>query len=139
MSHVYVKKRKIKQEEEQKPAQSKLQKKLMFQNRGIIDVTNFDAMTPDDPLGYARSGVIQLYSDGNLIIYSAVGAELLENINLTDVILGSDNLNNYDSMYITSISLMTREKNIRIDFRTIDIKKEFWDYCTTIYDNLNIN
>ncbi len=135
----YIKKKKHEQIEEPKLAQSKLQKKLVFQNKGIIDVTNFDVMTPDDPLGYACSAIIQLYSDGNLIIYSEVETKLVENINLTDVIHGSDNISNSDPMHKTEVSLMTTEKQIRIHYKSIDIKREFWDSCTAIYDNLKIN
>ena len=62
---------------------SKRQRNLVFQNCGTIDVTYFDAMTPDDFIGYLSGGIVQVFSDGDLIIYSEDEKSILENINLS--------------------------------------------------------
>ena len=117
---------------------SKRQRNLVFQNCGTIDVTYFDAMTPDDFIGYLSGGSVQVFSDGDLIIYSEDEKSILENINLTDLIKGSNNINNFDPKSRTAVSLMTKEKDIRISFQSIEIKLEFWNTISKVYDNLII-
>ena len=112
------------------------QQHLAFQERGIIDVTNYDAKTPEDPLGYMSSGIVQVSPDGKIIIYSESDGSLLENISLADIILGNDNINHYDPEFQTAVSLITKNKGIRIHFDTIELKREFWDSITAVYGNL---
>jgi hypothetical protein len=127
-----------KRRQTQDEVQPKMPAYSVYQKRGMIDVTNFGAKTPDEPLGYMGTGIVQLFSDGHFVIHSEIDHSPMEEFNLNDLIKGNDHINNYDPRYETQVSLMTREKDIRIDFQTVEEKKEFWAILTSVYDRINV-
>ena len=124
------------QAQEREAAQTGRPRSPVFQSRGILHVTNFEAETPDDPLGYLCGGRVQLFSDGDLILASEEDDRILETIHLADVITGSDTIRDYDPAFQTMASLMTMEKHIRIEFQSVEMKREFWNAVTAVYGSL---
>jgi len=108
---------------------------IIFQEYGIIDVTNFDA-TPENPeVGYLCGGIVAVFSDGRIKINDAnEGGKLLENFHACDLIRMNSNINSFDLDHITEIALMTRDKSIRIAFTDIKEKQRFVEAL----ENLNI-
>ncbi len=110
---------------------------LLFYGKGIIDVTNFDAMSPDDSLGYMCGCDVSVFMNGQIEIYTDDETkDLLESFPVLDIIRANDNINNYDPNHITDVSLTTENKNFQISFQTKESKDEFWNALTTTYDNL---
>ena len=99
---------------------------IVFQEYGIIDVTNFDA-TPENPeLGYLCGGIVTVLSDGEIVSHNAnEGGELLEDFLASDLISVNSNINDFDPECMTEISLMTQDKNIRISFGDTEKKQSF--------------
>lgn len=99
---------------------------MIFQEYGIIDVTNFDA-TPENPeVGYLCGGIVAVFSDGRIIIRDAnEGGAVLENFHIGDLIRMNTNINSYDPDHMTEIALMTQEKSIRITFEDTKTKYRF--------------
>ena len=108
---------------------------IIFQEYGIIDVTNFDA-TPENPeVGYLCGGIVAVFSDGKIIINDAnEGNELLEEFHVCDLIRMNSNINSFDPDHMTEIALMTRDKSIRIAFTDIKEKQRLVEAL----ENLNI-
>lgn len=131
----FIKKSKKERTQERVLTETKVQENFLFHNRGIIDVTYFDAMTPTDVLGYLCGGIIQLLSNGRIIIYSEEDKTILEDFNLKDVISGSKIDN---QRHNASVALETNKKVIYIGFQNIEIQREFWDAITAVYDSLKI-
>lgn len=119
---------------EQKREQESTQHNLVFQNNGVIDVTNYAAETPNDSLGYLCGGIIQVLSDGGLIICDSEDETILENIKLTDIINVKTNIHNFDPRFETSVSLITNKKEIRISFQSIEIERELLNSIAAVYD-----
>ncbi|MBQ8504170.1 MAG: hypothetical protein IJ491_07825 [Clostridia bacterium] len=109
----------------------------VFQGKGFIDVTNFDAMSPDDSLGYAcvcdivvfQNGLIEIFSDNN-------ERNLLESFSVLNIVTANNNINNYAPETMMGVSVITENKGLRIFFQTKESKIEFWNALTTTYDNL---
>ncbi len=127
------------QTRELEPAPARTQRNPVFRDSVIVDVTFFETKTPDDPLGYLCGGIIQVFSDGGIIIYSQDEKSILEKINLKDIIRGRDKINNNDPEFGTMVSLMTCEKGIHIGFESIERKNAFWNAITSVYDSLEID
>ena len=108
---------------------------IVFQEYGIIDVTNFDA-TPENPkLGYMCGGIVAVFSDGRIMIHDAnEGGKLLEDFHVCDLIRFNSNINNYDPDHMTEIAMMTSDKSIRIAFPDIEEKQRFVE----VMENLSI-
>ena len=107
----------------------------VFQEYGIIRVTNFDA-TPENPdVGYLCGGSILVFSDGRITIHDAnEGGGLLEDFYVCDLIRMNSNVNSYDPNHLTEVALMTRKKSIRIAFMDAEKKQRF----VAMLENLNI-
>ena len=99
---------------------------IIFQEYGIIDVTNFDA-TPENPeVGYLCGGNVVVNSSGRIIIHDAnEGGELLEDFHVGDLIRMNSNINSFDPDHLTEVKLMTMEKSVRIAFMDIEKKDKF--------------
>ena len=98
----------------------------VFNEYGIINVTNFDT-TPENPeLGYLCGGIVSVFSDGRIQILDAneVG-EQLESLHVHDLVRMSTNVNSYDPEHMMEIVLMTQEKSIRITFDDAETKYQF--------------
>lgn len=135
-----MKKRNVyEQTRELEPAPARTQRNPVFRDSVIVDVTFFETKTPDDPLGYLCGGIIQVFSDGGIIIYSQDEKSILEKINLKDIIRGRDKINNNDPEFGTMVSLMTFEKAVHISFERIEMKNAFWSAITSVYDSLKID
>lgn len=128
--------KKHRQTQEQKPSKTTEQRKLVFRERCVIDVTNFDVSTPGEPLGYLSGGMIHVFSDGDVVVSSEDEKSVLDTIHLTDVFTGSDNINNFDPEFETTAALITREKGIRFSFQSIELKRAFWDSIVSVYSDL---
>ena len=128
--------KKYKQTQEQKPSKTTEQRKLVFRERCVIDVTNFDVSTPGEPLGYLSGGMIHVFSDGDVVVSSEDEKSVLETIHLTDVFTVSDNINQFDPASETTASLITNEKDIRISFQSVELKKAFWNSIVSVYADL---
>ncbi len=110
----------------------------VFFNNGILDVTNFDIMTPDEPIGYVSSCTVSVFQSG-LIEIRAVdkNQSVLESFNISDIWRASNNINNYDPRHITEVSMITDTKDYRISFHSMEVKGAFWSALTTTYDKLH--
>lgn len=108
----------------------------IFHEKGIIDVTNLDAMSPDDSLGYMCDCDITIFQNGKIEICAVDNVtDLLESFSVLDIVRTSNNINNYDPTHVTEVSVITETKDIRISFQTKESKIEFWNALTTTYDN----
>ncbi|MGN0539024.1 MAG: hypothetical protein ACI4KI_04140 [Candidatus Fimenecus sp.] len=113
------------------------QEYVLFHGEGILDVTNSNAMSSDDSLGYMCGCDISVSQNGKIEIFSLENVkELLECFSVLDIVRASNNINNYDSTYVTEVLLITENKDLRISFQTKESKIEFWNALTTTYDNL---
>lgn len=111
---------------------------LIFCDNAIIDVTNFSAASPDEPLGYFCSCDISVFSNGQIEIRADdTTKKLLECFSVLDLVRANNNVNNFDPSYATMVSLTTNSKNIGITLQTNDSKVNFWNALTTTYDKLN--
>lgn len=109
----------------------------LFHGKGIIDVTNFDAMSPSDPLGYMCGCDISVFVNGQIQIFTEDKTkDLLESFSVLDIVRANNNINNFDPNHITDVSLTTKSKALQITFQTKESKDEFWNTLTTTYDNL---
>ena len=106
----------------------------VFQEKVFIDVTFFDVVRPDDPLGYACSGTISILSDASIII-SDMHDQVMEKLHVSDIVYGSNNINNYDPNRCTEIAIMTSEKDIRLIFEDKEMKLKCWDTFCMMYEN----
>ena len=97
----------------------------IFQEYGIINVTNFDA-TPENPdLGYLCGGIVMVFSDGNIRIHDAnEGGGELDSFHLRDLIRMNTNINSFDPDHTTEIALLKQEKSIRISFYDAETKNQ---------------
>ena len=110
---------------------------ILFRGKGIIDVTNFDAMSPDDSLGYMCGCDVSVFMNGQIEIYTDDKTkDLLESFSILDIVRANNNINNYDPNHIAEVSLITENKDLRISFQAKESKDEFWDALTTAYDKL---
>lgn len=123
-------------EQSEKTLQSKEKGHLLYQNGCIIDVTYYDAEKPGDPFGYMSEGVIQLFSDGRIVVYNLIDRRVLEDFNVINLFVANNNINNYDPRYRTHVAFSINTKGIHIIFQSIEIKKEFWDVFTLVFRNL---
>ena len=97
-----------------------------FHGKGIIDVTNFAAMTPDDPLGYMCGCNIAVLQNGQIEIRSDDSEnELLESFSGADIVCVRESENHQDPMVRTDVSVMIEEKNLKISFQSQETQKEF--------------
>ena len=102
------------------------EKTPIFHGEGIIDVTRFDAISPEDPLGYLCGCDISVYQSGKIDIRSIDNAkDLLESFSAKDIIRVSYNINNYDPAHDTEIAVITENKALRITFYNKESKIEF--------------
>lgn len=109
-------------------------KNYLFHGRGIVNVTNFDVNSPDDPLGYLCSCDISVLKSGQIEIHSDDAAQaLLESFSVSNIVGASNNINNYDPNHITDVSLITNSKDLRITFQTQESKNEFWRVFSALY------
>ena len=110
---------------------------IVFQENGVIDVTNFNALTPEDSLGYMCGCEIQLYINGQLQINSCdEKRETLESFSILSIIKARNNIKYYDPMFSNTVSIITEEKRFDISFQSIEEKNSFWKSLTTVYDSL---
>ena len=101
-------------------------KALLFQGRGLVDVTNFGATSPKEPLGYMCGGIVSVFSDGRIEIRSDdEHGKALEAFCVSDVLQTNSNIGNFDPAFITAVSLMTEEMKIRITFRDAEEKSKY--------------
>ena len=99
---------------------------IIFQEYGVIDVTNFNTASENDEIGYLCGGIVAVYSDGRIIIHDANdGGELLESFHVNDLIRINSNINSFDPDHITEIALMTQDESIRISFNNTEEKQSF--------------
>ena len=103
-----------------------------FHKNVIIDVTHFDA-EESDSLGYLCSCNISVYPNGYIQFSNA--SEELEKLHISEIILASDNINNYDPMYILDISITTKRRNIRITFDNIETKSKCWKVLEKLHES----
>ena len=116
--------------------QSKTNNITVFQGKGVIDVTNFSAMSPDDSLGYMCGCDISVFQNGQVLIYSDdKKKELLENCSVVDIISSNNNVGNFHPDYITTITILTRTKKLQISFYNQEKKNEFWNALITLQSN----
>lgn len=109
----------------------------LFHGKGVIDVTNFDAMSPDDSLGYMCGCDISVLQDGQIEILSDDDAkDLLESFSVSNIVRANNDINHYDPNHITEVSVMTESKALRITFQTKESKNEFWNALTATRDNV---
>lgn len=101
---------------------------LLFYEKGIIDVTNFGAMSPEDSLGYMCSCIIIVSSDGTIRVCEYEDENvIMETIVLKNVIRFCDNINNYDPSHRTKVSIMTEDHDFRLSFESVQVKERFVD------------
>lgn len=99
---------------------------IIFQEYGIIDVTNFDATLENPELGYLCGGTVAVFSDGRITIHDAnEGNELLEDFHVSDLIRMNSNINSFDPDHLMEVALMTMNKSIRITFTDTEKKQRF--------------
>ncbi len=94
-----------------------------FYKNVIIDVTYLDAKEGDS-LGYLCGCDICVYPNG--YIHFSNASKELEKLHISEIILASDNINNYDPMYTLDISITTERRKICITFDNIETKSECW-------------
>lgn len=97
--------------------------RVLFRSECTIDVTDFDAK-PGDYIGYTCRCIIEIFSTGRILFSS--GSEILEDIDMGDIVMASDNVNNYDPVHALEISIMTEEKDVRTTFRDKKLKTACW-------------
>ena len=108
-----------------------------IQIKGIVDVTNFNAMSPNDPLGYMCSCVITIFENGQLEICSDDGEKnILESFSVFNIVRMNNYINSYDPRHTAVVSLTTESKDLTITFPTEESKNEFWSALTTTYDTI---
>lgn len=110
----------------------------VFHEKGVmIDVTNFDATSPDDSLGYMCGGDIYVFRNGLIQIYADDKEnDLLESLSVFNLVRASNQINNFDPKHTTEISMITESKDLRIIFQTKERKMDFWNALTATYDRL---
>ena len=101
---------------------------LLFYEKGVIDVTNFEAMSPEDSLGYMCGCIIIVSSDGTIRVCEYEDENvIMETIVLKNVIRFCDNINNYDPSHLTEVSIMTEDHDFRLSFESVQVKERFVD------------
>ena len=108
----------------------------VFRDDAFVDVTYFDERETEDTVGYFCGANIRLSPDGHLVLYSLAEKRVLEDISITDIIKGSNNINNYDPDYINVVSLTTEKIGIRISLKNGAAKRDFWNALTSTYDDI---
>ena len=110
----------------------------VFFNNGFLDVTYFEIMTPDEPIGYARNCTVAVFQSG-LIEMRAIDKDqsVLESFNISDILMASNNINNCDPRHINEVSLITHTRDYRITFHSLEEKRAFWSALTTTYNKLH--
>ena len=102
------------------------EKAPVFHGEGIIDVTSFDTISPEDSLGFMCGCDISVFQSGKIEIRSIDNAkDLLESFSAMDIVRTSDNINNYDPAHDMEIAVITENKTLRISFQTKESKIEF--------------
>ena len=97
----------------------------VFHREGIVDVTIFDAISPEDSLGYMCDCDISVFQSGKIEIRSLDNEkDLLESFSVMDIVSVSDNINNYDPAHDTEIAVITENKALRIAFHNKESKIE---------------
>ena len=111
--------------------------KSIFHAEGIIDVTNFDAMSPDDSLGYMSAGTVFIFENGQIEIRTVDNTkDLLESFSVLHILHASNNINNYDPEHAMKVAFTTENKALQIAFHTKEDKAGFWEALTSIYNHL---
>ena len=99
------------------------EKAPVFHGEGIIDVTSFDTISPEDSLGYMCGCDISVFQSGKIEIRSIDNAkDLLESFSAMDIVRTSDNINNYDPAH--DMAVITENKTLRLSFQTKESKIE---------------
>lgn len=112
-------------------------KEPIFCAEGIIDVTNFDAMSPDDSLGYMSAGIVSIFENGQIEMRTVDKTkDLLESISISHILHASNNINNYDPEHAMEVALTTENKALQIAFHTKEDKAEFWETLTSTFNKL---
>ena len=112
----------------------------VFFNNGILDVTYFDVMTPDEPIGYASSCTVAVFQNGLIEIHAVDKDQcVLESFKISDIWRANNKIYNYDPRHITEVSMITEKRDYRISFFSMEVKDAFWSALTTIYDKLYPN
>lgn len=101
---------------------------FLFHEKGIIDVTDFAAMSPEDSLGYMCGCTIIVSSDGTIRVCEHEDENvILETIAVENIIRFNDNINSYDPSRLTEVSLMTKDHGFHLSFESVKVKKRFAD------------
>lgn len=112
-------------------------KEPVFHAEGIIDVTNFDAMSPDDSLGYMSAGAVSVFENGQIEMRSVDNTkDLLESFSVLHILHASNNINNYDPEHAMEVALTTENKALQIAFHAKEDKAGFWEALTSTYNKL---
>ena len=123
---------KIQQEQSERTVPIYEEAYLAYQSICMIDVTFFDAKTPADPFGYVCEGLVELFSDGEIKINSLDKNKTLEDFNVRDLFLASNNINGHDPKYRRNVKFVTRKKEIGLIFKDIKTKGEFWEAFSSV-------
>lgn len=98
---------------------------IVFHEKGIVDVTNFDAKMGES-LGYLTGCTVFELSDGTILICEYENEDvIMETIDAASVIMFNDNINNFDPSHEKEVSVMTKSQDIRIEFESIEVKRRF--------------
>jgi len=109
--------------------------KVVFHEKCIMDVTNFNANASGDSLGYLCNCIVSVYSNGLIRVCSVDNENnVLESISVLEIIRANDNINNYDPDYLAVVSVITEKKGFRFSFESVDVKNSFWNALTSTYD-----
>lgn len=107
----------------------------LFCEDGTIDVTNFDVTNPNEPMGYLAACKVCIFQSGLIEIRSVDDEQrIMESTYVMNILRANNNINNFDPSYLTSVSLLTNNKEYRISFKTKELKNTFWSSLTAVYD-----
>lgn len=90
----------------------------VFESACILNVTNFYAKGPGDPLGYLGGDKISLYPDGSLVTSQ-------EHFHVREISGCWGNVENYNPCFEKDVKIMLREKSIQISFAKFEEKQAF--------------
>ncbi len=94
----------------------------IFENTCITDVTNFEANSPTDSLGYLSSANISVFSDGMI---SLVADNEEEYFSIFSIVQYNDNVGNFDPLHVTEVKFILKDKCIVVTFNDKATKKTF--------------
>ncbi|MBQ8201553.1 MAG: hypothetical protein IJZ74_07290 [Clostridia bacterium] len=112
-------------------------KDVIFHGKGIIDVTNFEIASFDEPIGYLcgcdvyafRNGQIKIFADGD-------PDDLLESLSVAEMIRVNGSVGDDDPEHMREVSVVTESKNLRVSFFDDRDKAGFWHAVAVLYDQL---